>query len=334
MSKISVIVPVYNSQRYLSRCIESILAQTYIDFELLLINDGSNDLSGVICDNYALKDSRIRVYHKENGGVSSARNLGLENAKGKWISFVDSDDWVDDHYLESLYQDGAYDFVTCYWRVTNDQSYVSILPKTRGYYGRDQIVEFLDLNIGNVSYPFCRLYSGSIISKNNLRFDENIHFSEDALFNIRYLQNVATIRQVGNIEYNYEKHIGSLSNKFISWNDMDYTISVLGEEICQLENKFDWKGDRLFQYHIWGGLLRKYLTHLQFNLSFVLCVKGLREIVKNEYALKCFSNSSHSAKSSLRKVLDFFICNRFYVCAAFMLKVEGYLLKKGIIHRT
>lgn len=100
--KISVIVPVYNTEKYLHRCIDSILAQTFTDFELLLIDDGSKDNSGTICDEYAAKDSRVRVFHKENGGVSSARNLGLDNAKGEWISFVDSDDYTDSYFLENF----------------------------------------------------------------------------------------------------------------------------------------------------------------------------------------------------------------------------------------
>ena len=102
MPQISVIVPVYNAEKYLHRCIDSILAQTFSDFELLLIDDGSKDNSGRICDEYAAKDSRIRVFHKKNGGVSSARNMGLDNAKGDWITFVDSDDWVKQDYLYSM----------------------------------------------------------------------------------------------------------------------------------------------------------------------------------------------------------------------------------------
>ena len=87
--KISVIVPVYNVELYLRKCIESILNQTFLDFELLLINDGSNDNSGKICNEYELKDKRIQVFHKENCGVSSARNLGLAKAKGEWICFIE-----------------------------------------------------------------------------------------------------------------------------------------------------------------------------------------------------------------------------------------------------
>lgn len=100
---ISVIVPVYNVEPYLRRCIDSILAQTYTDFELILVDDGSTDNCGVICDEYAIKDSRIRVFHQENAGVSAARNTGISAVRGDYIAFVDSDDWVVPTYLNRLY---------------------------------------------------------------------------------------------------------------------------------------------------------------------------------------------------------------------------------------
>ena len=102
--KISVIVPVYNAEKYLHRCIDSILNQTFPDFELLLIDDGSKDQSGEICDEYAKKDSRVKVFHKENGGVSSARNVGIDNAVGEYICFCDSDDWVEKTWLLSFFE--------------------------------------------------------------------------------------------------------------------------------------------------------------------------------------------------------------------------------------
>ena len=103
MPKVSIIVPVYNTEKYLSQCVESILSQTFIDFELLLIDDGSKDDSGKICDEYAAKDNRIRVFHIANSGVSTARNMGLDNAKGKYIAFLDADDyWYDSTAIERL----------------------------------------------------------------------------------------------------------------------------------------------------------------------------------------------------------------------------------------
>lgn len=333
MPKISVIVPVYNTEKYLHRCIDSILSQTFTDFELLLINDGSKDNSGKICDEYASRDSRIRVFHKENGGVSSARNLGLDNAQGEWIAFVDSDDWVESHYLSVLFQDGKYDFVTCYWRLVNDDSYKCEIPKEEEYNGKSEIRKYLDLNIAKISFPVCRLYRKEIISTYKLSFNEKIHCSEDALFNITYLKYVDSIKQVSNIAYNYEKHIGSLSRIFIPWKDMNYTINMLGTQISQLEEAWSWNGERLYQYHIWAVLLRKYLTHLQFHVSFRECRKGLREILKNEYVRQCFASTDICKKSKSRLLLDFFMRNEMLLFAALFLKAEYVLLKMNIVNR-
>lgn len=99
---ISIIVPVYNSEKTLCRCVDSILAQTYQNFELILIDDGSIDQSGKICDDYVRLDSRVRVFHKKNGGVSAARNVGLDNAKGTWLTFIDSDDYIQENYLSYI----------------------------------------------------------------------------------------------------------------------------------------------------------------------------------------------------------------------------------------
>ena len=102
--KISIIVPVYNVENYLERCVESILKQTYTNFELLLINDGSTDQSGDLCDQLALRDQRIRVIHKENGGLSAARNTGIDHASSDLIGFIDSDDYIDEDMYETLYR--------------------------------------------------------------------------------------------------------------------------------------------------------------------------------------------------------------------------------------
>ena len=104
MSSISVIVPVYNTETYLHACIESIVNQSFVDFDLILVDDGSTDGSGQVCDAEASKDKRIRVIHKENEGVSVARNTGIECARSKWITFIDSDDTVEKDYLKVLYQ--------------------------------------------------------------------------------------------------------------------------------------------------------------------------------------------------------------------------------------
>ena len=98
---ISVIVPIYNVEQYLPKCIDSIMSQSFTNIEILLVDDGSPDNCGRICDDYALRDSRVRVFHKTNGGVSSARNYGIEKAMGKYLTFIDSDDWIESDMLET-----------------------------------------------------------------------------------------------------------------------------------------------------------------------------------------------------------------------------------------
>ena len=99
---ISVIVPIYNVEKYLKQCIDSIINQTYKKLEIILVDDESPDECGIICDEYQKKDSRVRVIHKKNGGVSSARNVGIDIATGKWITFIDSDDWIDEEYFNIM----------------------------------------------------------------------------------------------------------------------------------------------------------------------------------------------------------------------------------------
>ena len=184
MPTISVIVPVYNVEKYLRCCVDSILAQTYTDIEILLVDDGSTDGSSAICDEYAEKDSRVQVFHKENGGVSSARNMGLDKATGKWIMFVDSDDKVAPQICERLL---AYAMESCMpmcmWSEGNDETGYVPVPsklKTGRNYPIQEIFKLL------IHHPVERLYEQSIVEKNKLRFNENVSYTEDTIFNFEY----------------------------------------------------------------------------------------------------------------------------------------------------
>lgn len=191
---ISIIVPVYNVEKYLQRCIESILAQTFADFELLLIDDGSKDKSGDICDEYAAKDSRIRVFHKKNGGVSSARNLGIEHTKGEWITFIDSDDWVNADYLSSFSTDCDLSVQGYYCgenAIRYDEIFVNDNPGA--YY----------LYKGYVFGPYCKLFKSSIVKEVHILFDESMAFGEDILFLMEYIVLCKTMRVVNACGYHY-----------------------------------------------------------------------------------------------------------------------------------
>lgn len=211
----SVIVPVYNAEKYLHRCVDSILVQSFTDFELLLINDGSKDNSGKICDEYAAKDSRIRVFHKENGGVSSARNLGLDNAKGDYIMFVDSDDYMFpqmcEHMVTTIESKNA-DLVVCgttesgggYWRPVADKDYTLIQLK-------DNFVELLHSEL--LSPPWNKIFKRAIIGEE--RFLEGVSFGEDLIFNLRYIEKCDKISFIRESPFFHEKdNVNSLVVKF------------------------------------------------------------------------------------------------------------------------
>lgn len=202
---ISVIVPIYNAEKYLHRCIKRILAQDYTDYELLLIDDGSTDNSGTICDEYAIKDNRIRVFHKENGGVSSARNWGLDKAIGEYIMFVDSDDYMLSGMLEvmlSTLKAKSADLVVCgttetgggYWRPIADVDY-SINQLKENF--------VLLLHTELLSPPWNKIYKKEIIGSN--RFCEDISFGEDLLFNIQYLKKCENISLIKESPFYHEK---------------------------------------------------------------------------------------------------------------------------------
>ena len=202
---ISVIVPIYNAEKYLHRCIKRILTQDYTELELLLIDDGSTDNSGTICDEYAIKDNRIRVFHKENGGVSSARNWGLDKAIGEYIMFVDSDDYMLSGMLEvmlSTLKAKSADLVVCgttetgggYWRPITDVDYSINQLK-------ENFVSLLHTEL--LSPPWNKIYKKEIIGSN--RFCEDISFGEDLLFNIQYLEKCENISLIKESPFYHEK---------------------------------------------------------------------------------------------------------------------------------
>ncbi len=216
---ISIIIPAYNTEPYLARCLDSVISQSFTDFEVLLIDDGSTDTSGKICDEYASRDERIRVFHKPNGGVSSARNVGLKEAKGEWIYFVDADDEVLPNGLQALV-DG----------ISEDVDVVmGGLEKCdengKGVYEMEKGPEFLTRKdgilinygvskvcTGNWGWMTIRLFRNSIIRENNLFFDSDVVYNEDELFVVRYLCscNHGTTHYINTSVYRYYESASSV----------------------------------------------------------------------------------------------------------------------------
>lgn len=180
---ISVIVPVYNAEKYIGRCIESILNQTLTDLELILIDDGSPDNCGVICDAYAVKDNRVRVFHQENRGVSAARNIGIDNAQGEYITFVDSDDYIEPYALEILYHDIVFynADISCAHGRAKYSNATEALEKSKHIIWRDNDAIKKSLLDNGATYSSCRkLYRNEFIG--DTRFVEGRKIHEDSFF--------------------------------------------------------------------------------------------------------------------------------------------------------
>lgn len=229
--KISIIVPVYKVEPYIHKCIDSILNQTFKDFELILIDDGSPDNCGKICDEYALKDNRVLVIHKENGGLSSARNRGIDIAKGEYIGFVDSDDWIEPDMYEILYD--ICKLNDC--DMANCSSTIYFPNKTVVNGGHSLIIhnkeEAMKTMLEGKLYDevaWTKLIKKELLS--NIRFKEGIIY-EDTDFTYRVIDKANKIGCIGKAKYNYMKREGSTMDKAV--RDLRIDAAIIYEEMYE-----------------------------------------------------------------------------------------------------
>lgn len=219
---VSIIVPVYNAERTIRRCIESILNQEYTDFELLLVDDGSLDASGAICDEYAARDSRVQVFHKANSGVSSSRNLALDRAQGTYLQFLDSDDWITPDATRSLVramEDGPCDMVISdFYRVVGERVCQKGDIDEDGIMTREEFAAHMMEAPADFYYGVLwnKLYRRSIVEAHHLRMDPEISWCEDFMFNLEYIRYAQLFRAIQIPIYYYVKTKGSLASQSLT----------------------------------------------------------------------------------------------------------------------
>lgn len=200
---VSIVVPVYNAELLIERCIESVLSQSYKKFELLLIDDGSVDNSGVLCDNYVSRDCRVRTFHKKNGGVSSARNLGISYASGEYLTFLDADDYYETNFLENCLKNNNSDLVISGFRRIGKINNLAQCEIAKHYFINKGLGEDWSNAPENFLFwfPWGKIFRSDVIKKNNIRFDENLFYSEDFCFVMDYLINVNTLDIITHVDY-------------------------------------------------------------------------------------------------------------------------------------
>ena len=213
MIEFSVIIPIYNTEKYLTRCINSIINQTYKKMELILVDDGSTDDSKKICDKFARDYEMIKVVHQKNRGVSAARNVGLQLASNEYIVFVDSDDWIERETLENLYNVIKHNETDCIVFNLKEQVLKKIENKNQTQTWEEEIEKLIITE--RINSPVNKVYRNSIIKNNNIKFDEEISIGEDLLFNIEYFTSSKKIYILNKELYHYEvSNNKSLTKKY------------------------------------------------------------------------------------------------------------------------
>lgn len=323
---VSIIVPVYNVEKYLARCLDSIIAQTYKNLQIIVVDDGSTDNSGKLCDEYAKKDKRIEVYHKKNGGVSSARNIGIKNAKGEAVGFIDSDDYVEPQYTETLVKS-----------MLDNDSDISICGFKKVYVGKsDTIIRYKDgacfdkktfvnkiMNVEN-AFGVChmKLIKKEVIGEN--AFDETLTVGEDALFMVSISANVDKVSYVGQALYNYRINQSSVVRRY----DKNY-LKKYEQSMQQMKEKMN---------AMYGGSFSKsYNNYVSYHAMLVLvnyCCnpknsskkQSIKELYQSPILSAGVKNANYDDLSKAKKISLFCLKHRITPAC----QLIGYYRQKQI----
>lgn len=340
---VSVIVPVYNVEKYIYRCITSIINQSYSELEIILVDDGSSDSSGLICDEYALKDKRIKVIHKKNGGLGYARNSGLDCATGKYVTFIDSDDYVEQDMIEKLYKDLiGVEADTCiggFQRVYHNGTFVYENPLSGRVFEKEEILikvlskmfgqlvnsSSLEMSVWKV------LFSNELIQKYNIRFPSEREFiSEDIIFDTEYYAKANRVVMSSDVGYYYCDNEDSLTTKY-NPNRFDLQVKLYLELIERVKRLkiYEVSIDRLNATLI---AVARYSIKLEQKFSFrnglIQSKRNIKEICQNSVlknALLCFKPKNVNFQS---RVVNWLIKNNCINLLFWVMFIKNNWLKK------
>lgn len=288
---VSVIVPVYNVEKYLGKCLDSIISQIYTNLEIILVNDGSTDQSEKICVNYKNRDKRITYIYQTNAGSGPARNNGLKHAHGKFIVFVDPDDWIDSNLVSNLVsaQSNSFDLVlsgctTIYFKNQKEKKRSVLIPEQKILEGTEAKQEYVALfNKGLIGSPTKKLYLKEIIDKHNLEFPD-LRRSQDIVFNYRYFDKCNSVNIINYSGYfyriNYEDRGIKLKENYY------LTINLIVKDVCALYEKW---GIALKKNQMADTYVGLYIAALEANIQ---GRKDIINIVNDVNVRKIFETAS------------------------------------------
>lgn len=264
--KTSIIIPIYNSEKYLHRLLDSVINQTYKDIEIILVNDGSTDNSLNICEEFRSRDNRIKICNKTNGGVSSARNEGIEIATGEYITFIDADDYIDKNYIEMLVNniEGGYLI-----KIFNNKKLDQKIEK----------YEFIKQILANEVTGGCwgYLFNKKILDFNNIRFDLNTSYMEDTIFVMEYLMQVESVKLIRENLYHYEAKKGSLTS---SKNNVEEKINGYSYSMLKIEKVL--KYNQICNEEIQQYIENKKISLIEATFGMIQNKEQVEEIIKND----------------------------------------------------
>lgn len=330
---VSFVVPAYNAEKTIAVCLQSIQQQEYSNIEIIVVDDGSTDDTLNILRGVAEEDSRVIVISKVNEGVSSARNKGLENIKGKYVIFVDADDYISRSFVTCVMQQDESDFI-CFslvqggHNVRYDKDGVREIGKQIIYSQNDQLNDFF------FSSPWSKCYSVDIIRNNNLLFDTSVSIGEDALFNLYYLDYISSLQCVSQKVYNYCENPESATRKF-SEKILQADLNFQKQLNVYIHQRDEEEFQTVQVLSAMNGLLRclnMYFGHVDNKNTLLLNYKKLKEFLNNSIYFEKYEKERKRVKETFGvfKFLVFEMCykRRGIFVLSFMLKVYAHVRKK------
>lgn len=344
---ISIIVPVFNASMYVAQCIESVLNQTYTDFELILINDGSTDNSLEICQSYSFDENRIKILDKQNEGVSPSRNIGIEKSSGSWVMFLDADDWLEPHCLSTCiekvnakdvdllcfnhyYNKGSFE-----WKMEPlTERFISCENDELRHFKLDMMYPHFDLvknkvQVGSIRAVWGKLFNARIIKDNKLLFNTGFNISEDAIFCLEFANHSKAVALVNSYLMHYRVHGESLTNNY------NHNINTINQEIMQVfyEKFRQAVASQEFQICYAGiGLeclfraLRVNLIHKNNKVSINTKLKEISALLQNDYFKKAFICKEFGYFPLGKRELLFFAQRKSSLGVYFVSKVSVFVL--------
>ncbi len=325
MDKVSIIVPVFNvSPEYLDICIKSLINQTYKNIEIIIVDDGSTKEVAKCCDKYASENKIISTYHKINEGVSVARNFGIQKACGKWISFVDADDWLDENSIENLIKASKdSDIVYSKWYI-NDVKSESDEIKNKEY-NKEELINAMfyqnELLCLYLECPCGKLYSKEVITKYNIRFTPGISKGEDMLFNFDFIRNITKSSYTKAFTYHYRKNEESVTRR----KDTKY-LEKDKDLIYETKKRFDnlESLNRNHFYFLVIRLLNRSFHTYVFNKKYDFCFKEQLNMIKDFYKEPIYREAIKNIKLNClgrgRKIMVILYRMRLYLLILLLYK--------------